>query len=284
MTNKLQNKKVWLTIDTDDLNHHPSKYGHPKRTKNNTLKSFNTEPSSKLIISMEKFREWFFQDPSKRSVTLFVIAEQLESKIFSEWLTKLLLDSENENGEILVGCHSYRHKCWSAWGEEYKNEFKEDLIMACSKISSVVGDSWRPWFRAPGGYIAPWMAKVLKECNIELDTSINPVSLLIRKTGKSKNKKWNGWQNNFLSMQMEEIVEREWFTSKLLGIKIPCCGPALHLPFIRYFSNKAWSNLLNSYHLATENQIMDLEEEVITLYWHLLDYSRNNGNWNPPFL
>ena len=281
-----KSKFVWLTIDTDDINHHPRRYGHPKRTKNKikNLKEWN--PSPRLAISMLKFNEWYFNNTIKHSVTLFVIAEQLESKIFRDWLLELLSASKKGNGEINVGCHGLKHKCWSAWGEDYEEEFKRDLKIACSKISSIVGEFWRPWFRAPGGYIAPWMVKIIKECNLELDTSINPTKLLNRKSGKSniRNRKWNGWDSVLQSIEEEGIIEREWFTSKFFGIKVPCCGPALHIPFLRKISNRAWYNLLKSYTLASEKEITNLEDDVVTLYWHLLDYSRKNGNWRPPYL
>jgi len=277
---------IWLTIDTDDIDHHPTKFGHPNRTKNHIQISRKWEPSTKLLISMNKFRDWYFQDPNGRSMTLFVIAEQLDSKVFRDWLRELLADSRQGNGQLLVGCHGLNHKCWSAWGEDEHN-FKEDLLVACSKISSVVGAHWRPWFRAPGGYIAPWMAKILKECNIEVDTSINNSSLLIRKSGRSTNgtrKKWNGWETVSNAMSREGITEREWLTSKIIGIDLPACGPALHIPLLKYFSKKSWNKTIKFHKIASENEITDPEKKVFTLYWHLLDYSRKNGKWKPPYL
>ena len=286
MVNSLQSKLIWLTIDTDDIDHHPTNFGHPKRTKHHIQTSKMWEPSTKFVTSMNKFRDWYFQDPEGRSVTLFVIAEQLNSKVFRDWLDELLSDSRKENGELWVGCHGLSHKCWSAWGED-KHNFKEDLLVACSKISSVVGVHWRPWFRAPGGYIAPWMAKILKDCNIEVDTSINPSSLLIRKSGKSSKrnkKKWNGWDTVSNAMSKEGITEREWLTSKICGIEMPACGPALHIPLLKYFSKRVWYNTIKSHEIASENAIINSEKEVFTLYWHLLDYSRDNGKWKPPYL
>ena len=286
MVAQLNSRVVWLTIDTDDIHHHPSNFGHPKRTKKKSIKQEKWEPSAKFVISMNKFRDWYFQNPKKRSVTLFIIAEQLESKIFRDWLEELLSDSRKADGEIWVGCHGLSHKCWSAWGED-KSNFKEDLMIACSKISSVVDIHWKPWFRAPGGYIAPWMAKILKDCNIEVDTSINPSLLLIRKSGRTFNgskKKWNGWSTVSKAILEEGIIEREWLTSKILGIKMPACGPALHIPLLRYFSKKVWLDTIKSHKIAQENEIINSEKEVTTLYWHLLDYSRNNGKWKPPYL
>ena len=51
-------------------------------------------------------------------------------------------------------------------------------------IKEFAETSWRPWFRAPGGYIAPWMAEILKLEKFELDSSINPTKFLSIKSGK----------------------------------------------------------------------------------------------------
>ena len=54
------------------------------------------------------------------------------------------------------------------------------LVEADSRLHDFAGDAWRPWFRAPAGYIAPWMAPVIVKAGFELNSSVNP-SWLVRK-------------------------------------------------------------------------------------------------------
>ena len=34
--------------------------------------------------------------------------------------------------------------------------------------------------------------------------------------------------------------------------------------------------------LASEDEILNSEFKITTVYWHLLDFNKKNGNWLPP--
>ena len=150
---------IWLTIDTDDVFHHPKFQGHPKRSKS---KNKETSISDDLKLSFSQFEKWHLCNLSM-PITFFVIGEQLECNVFKSLLVNLLSNSKKMGGKITIGCHGYTHTCWSAFTPNPAG-FKKDLMKAKMIIKKSVGDFWRSWFRAPGGYIAPWMAEILKNC------------------------------------------------------------------------------------------------------------------------
>ena len=88
-------------------------------------------------------------------------------------------------------------------------------------ISDFAGNSWRPRFRAPAGYIAKWMAAPLAAAGFNLDSSINP--------SRWVNRKMEGdWMSVKQAIEGIGIIEVPWLTS-VIG---PACGPALSLfPF-----------------------------------------------------
>ena len=75
---------TWLTVDCDDIRHIPKHHGHPTRTKspiqsNSFISRFHT--------GMEGFETWL--SSHDKPVTLFVIADSLESQEFRDWLSDL---------------------------------------------------------------------------------------------------------------------------------------------------------------------------------------------------
>ena len=75
---------VWLTVDSDDIRHIPTSQGHPTRSKG--VPHEGTSPE--MATAMKYFREWL--DKTQVSLTIFVIADQLDDSQFSEWLRELL--------------------------------------------------------------------------------------------------------------------------------------------------------------------------------------------------
>lgn len=249
---------AWLSVDTDDLIHFPSQRGHPHRSSE-PMPSWRTEgyrASQKLLDATDRFIAWAREGSP---VTIFLIAEQLDCPNFIQRMDTLLTFPN-----IFIACHGWGHRCWSAWSEDVVG-FSEMLTYSRDRISSYAGSSWRPWFRAPGGYIAAWMAGPLAAAGFRLDSSVNPSRWVNRKMGGD----WSKVQN---SMLQSGIIERPWLTTRF-G---PACGPALHLFPFSLFAKGAWKR--NSISISDNPE----NEEVIALYWHLLDHGRASGRWQPP--
>ena len=267
----------WLSVDTDDRIHLPRNRGHPKRSAHPSP-HWRTEglPSSEALLKgMDRFAEWRLS--SGHPVTLFVIAEQLDCPDFRS----RLLDFSQQPG-ITISCHGWSHRCWSAWPAD-PEEFTTMLKEAKERIESVAGDSWRPWFRAPGGYVAPWMAAPLADAGFTLDSSVNPTPMLLRKSGvDSERNRSNGWQSVLDAMRIEGVVERPWLTVRAgIGPRLPGCGPALHIPGLATLARRAWrrTSLTPS---AEDRTMTNPNRPVTVLYWHLLDHARRDGEWTPP--
>ena len=268
---------VWLTIDTDDIFHHPKFQGHPTRSRKNAKEN----STSKIMkYSIEQFEKWHLKN-IKWPITIFVIGEQLECSVFKSLLNKLLKKSQTNGGKITIGCHGYSHRCWSAFNPD-KQMFEKEIIKGIKIIKNFAGDLWRPWFRSPGGYVAPWMAEILKKMGFVLDSSINPTKFLSMKSGKSnKITRYNGWNSVHEAMREVNIIERPWLT---IGYPaLPACGPALHIPILKYFAKTKWKKITNG-KIANEEEILNSKISINTVYWHLLDHSKNNGNWMPPIM
>ena len=154
--------------------------------------------------------------------------------------------------------------------------------MAKKIIKKFAGEFWRPWFRAPGGYVAPWMARILKDEGFILDSSINPTKFLSMKSGKSEKKLgYNGWSSVDLAMKNEGIIERPWLTTFFPAL--PACGPALHIPILKNIASVTWKKFSKG-NFASEKQIQNPKINITTVYWHLLDYSKKGGSWIPPLI
>ena len=258
---------TWLTIDCDDIRHVPKNQGHPTRSNSKTV------DSSKLLSEqfrngMNGFDKWM--ETHQFPVTLFIIADMFESDEFSKWMGSNITKFGDR---ITVGCHGLTHRSWSAWPEDVSG-FSKALNRASEIIQQNVGDNWRPWFRAPGGYIAPWMAKVIAQSGFTVDTSINPSWVVKKKSGKG-----NNWGHVRDSIKQNGIVEREWLNKWGL----PVNGPALSLFPLSIIAKIAWKKIppvlsIQQSSVAPEDSAINLT----TVYWHILDHSRKNGSWGPP--
>jgi len=118
------------------------------------------------------------------------------------------------------------------------------------------------------------MAGVLAKHGYRVDTSVNPSWLVKKKAGKG-----NSWADVNAAMASSKVVERAWFTR----FSLPVNGPALTLFPLSIVAKGAWKRappvlVANEVVNAVEDDGVDL----ITLYWHVLDHSKNNGKWQPP--
>lgn len=258
---------TWLTIDCDDIRHVPKVQGHPTRSNSKTPSS--TEKLSRQFISgMNGFENWM--DKHLSPVTLFIIADMFESKEFSKWVDSIIT---KYGDRITIGCHGLTHRSWSAWSEDSAG-FSIALEKATEIIIQHVGKNWRPWFRAPGGYIAPWMAKVIAQHGYTVDSSINPSWIVKKKSGKG-----NNWKKVREAIIDSQIIEREWLNKWGL----PVNGPALSLFPLSIIAKTAWRQIppilsVKQALTAPENPSFN----ITTIYWHILDHGRKNGNWSPP--
>jgi len=260
-------ERTWLTIDCDDFRHVPANQGHPTRSRGHSKHSTN-DLSEQFIAGMAGFENWM--KSHNHPVTLFVIADLFESVHFTEWICSILTHFSNR---ITIGCHGLSHRSWSAWPED-SDGFKQALLTSSEIIKQKAGAHWRPWFRAPGGYIAPWMARVIADCDFTVDSSINPSWLVKRKAGKG-----NNWQEVRDSIADSKLIEREWLNKWGLPIN----GPALSLFPLSIISKMAWKKLPS---ILSIEQALDAPNNpdftLSTVYWHLLDHGRQKGTWTPP--
>ncbi len=261
-----QQGKIWLSLDTDDLSHHPRVYGHPKRSRRNSPQVYKM--SEKLAKSWQGFFHWRENRGKGLPVTLFVISEQLEDVDFAKNLKQLLQHDET----ITIGCHGNKHRCWSAWPED-RAGFANELSFSIEKISAFAGEKFRPWFRAPGGYIAPWMIEVLSEHGITLDSSGSVTKVSDRKVGLK-----SGFESVRDTAWKKGVVERFWYSC----FGIPMTGPALRIPLLKRLAKQQWMKVTKNSKCVSENALLTPSYMVNSLYWHLLDHAGKNGNWRPP--
>ena len=201
------------------------------------------------------------------AVTIFIIADQCESKEFVSTIQNL----ESEFGRrITIGCHGLTHRSWSEWPEDSKR-FSEDVEQATSLLKKHFPDSFRPWFRSPAGYVSDWMAPLLSQQGYTVDTSVNPSWLVRKKASPSRVKVLE-------SMESHGILERHWKTR----FSLPTCGPAQHIMGLRWNARQAWKGLEKPLLVDDFHYIEDSESELTTIYWHILDHARNDGGWTPP--
>ena len=146
------------------------------------------------------------------------------------------------------------------------------LQTSTALLRTHAGPAFRPYFRAPNGYIAPWMAPVLAEAGYVVDTSVNPSWLVKSKAGGST------WKSVAEAMEEAGVTERPWLTHRTL----PVNGPALFKFPLSLNAKPAWKRappLLTNDQLA---QVEDPKQTITTLYCHVLDFARNDGTWQPP--
>ena len=202
------------------------------------------------------------------AVTLFVITDHFEDPAFQPLLSASL---ETYEGRLTVGCHGHSHRSWSAWGEDQQG-FNAMLDRSTRLLHQYAEKAARPWFRAPAGYIAGWMAKVLVDHGYTVDSSVNPSWVVQKKTNGEP------WNNVTEAMASAGIVERPWNTS----LTLPVNGPALFRFPLSFIARRAWRRLPPPLKTNDIDWIADGNHEVVTAYVHVLDFARNDGSWTPP--
>jgi hypothetical protein len=116
------------------------------------------------------------------------------------------------------------------------------------------------------------MADVLFEQGYRVDTSVNPSWLVKAKAGGA------AWSDVGKAMSEAGLVERAWLTH----LTLPVNGPALFRFPLSLIARGAWKKtppLLKAAHLA---EVEDPHAPITTVYCHVLDFARDNGNWTPP--
>jgi len=254
----------WLTIDSDDLRHLPIYQGHPTRSKN-TYSGNKDELSREFRLGWTGFVNWMHTHDM--GITLFVITDLFESEEFCMFISQLLTDFSDR---ITFGCHGHTHRSWSAWPRDDQG-FSTMLETSESILTTKVGSHYRRFFRAPNGYIAPWMASILSRHGFLVDSSINPSWLVKKKSASS-------WKKVRKAMLEHGIVEREWLTS----FGLPCNGPALFRFPLAMNSKRAWKKAPSVLKSIELEKVVNEQEHIVTLYCHILDFARKNGTWVPP--
>ena len=257
---------TWFTLDTDDLRHLPKHQGHPTRS----TVPFDG-PIDRLSPTFRTgwagFLNWM--NEHECLVTVFIITDLLEHNEFQSMLKSAL---ERFGSRLTVGCHGHTHRSWSAWGEDTAG-FSAMLSTSTALLKQHAGDAFRPYFRAPNGYIAPWMAPVLAEHGYTVDSSVNP-SWLVKK--KAAGATWDAVTH---AMRQANVMERPWLTRWGL----PVNGPALFRRPLSLLSRRAWRNLPDLLTVELEETVEREDVELTTVYCHILDFARQNGMWVPPF-
>ena len=258
-------KRTWLTVDTDDRHHRPSVQGHPTRSTSPEGREVNRTPSEGWLTACSALGSWI--DRRAVPLTLFVIADQLDNDASRRALVTLA-----DRPGVTIGCHGLHHRAWGAWPEDEAG-LRTALDASMKRLSEAFGARVRPWFRAPSGYVAPWMAKVLAEAGMTVDSSMNPSLLVRRKAGPRRS--WAAVQE---AMRASGLVERPWLVRRGL----PTCGPALHLPLLRTNARRAWRGLPEVLKADEVDRVADEGLALTTVYWHLDDHARKEGTWSPP--
>ena len=258
-------QRTWLTVDFDDLRHVPSAQGHPTRSRPSAL---NKVLSDTYRVAMKGFESWLAD--TTHPTTLFVIADLFESDEFGKWFDRVL---KKHGQRLTVGCHGLTHRSWSAWPED-KSGFSSALKQATAILSKRAPDHFRHWFRAPAGYIAPWMAEVLAQERYVVDSSVNPSWVVAKKAGKG-----NSWSDVMRAMRAHNVIERPWATR--LGL--PANGPALTMFPLSLLAKGLWKNAPTILSVDEVDEVIpNRAQPIVTLYWHVLDHARNDGAWLPP--
>ena len=254
--------RTWCTVDTDDLRHVPSHQGHPTRSKEEEALP---DYSQRLQEGFRGFKQWM--ESNEVAVTVFVIADQCANSEFVSTVQDLVTTFGER---ITIGCHGLTHRSWSAWSKDTER-FSRDLEQATTILKKHFPDSFRPWFRAPAGYISDWMAPILSQQAYTVDTSVNPSWLVRKKTSPSR-------AMVIESMASNGILERQWKTR----LSLPTCGPAQHIMGLRWNARQAWKGLPKPLGIEDLHCVEHSEHELTTIYWHILDHTRKNQQWFPP--
>jgi hypothetical protein len=256
---------TWFTVDSDDLRHLPKHQGHPTRSRT-AYEGPVLEPSEDFVQGWKGLMGWM--DAHEGAVTLFVITDLLESEAFPSMLSDALTRFPQR---LTVGCHGHTHRSWSAWGEDVDG-FSAMLERSTALLKQHAGDAFRPYFRAPNGYVAPWMGDVLARHGYRVDSSVNPSWLVRNKAAGHR------WSSVASAMKRAGVVERAWLTRWTL----PVNGPALVRPPLSILARRAWKKAPKPMSANGMHGVDDPRVELTTVYCHVLDFARKNGTWVPP--
>lgn len=256
---------TWFTVDSDDVRHLPKHQGHPTRSRA-AYEGPALEPSEAFVQGWKGLMAWM--DTHEAAVTVFVITDLLESEAFPLLLREALARFPQR---LTVGCHGHTHRSWSAWGEDVDG-FSAMLNRSTALLKQHAGEAFRPYFRAPNGYVAPWMGEVLARHGYRVDSSVNP-SWLVRKKAAG-----HSWSSVASAMKSAGVIERPWLTRWTL----PVNGPALFRFPLSVLSARAWKNVPPLLKPSELHAIEQSGVDVTTVYCHVLDFARNKGKWIPP--
>ncbi len=256
---------TWMTLDTDDLRHLPTHQGHPTRSKT-PFEGSQNQLSKPFIDGWNRFLEWM--ESHDGFVTLFVISDLLEEDEFPTLLAGAL---ERFPQQITVGCHGHTHRSWSAWGEDVTG-FQTMLDQSTALLKTHAGAAFRPYFRAPNGYIAPWMAPILAKAGYVVDSSVNPSWLVRSKSGGK------GWRAVESAMADAGVVERSWLTQ----FTLPVNGPALFRFPLSMNARRAWRRVPPLLRPEQHSVVERADVPLTTVYCHVLDFARHQASWSPP--
>lgn len=221
--------------------------------------------SQQYLEGLEGCLHWL--ESNEIHVTFFIVTDLFEHPAFCDWMQRLILRCPNK---VTFGCHGHTHRSWSAWPKDEEG-FSAMLSRSLPLLKERTESLFRPFFRAPNGYIAPWMAPILAQHDITLDSSINPSWVV-------KNKSAGGWKQVRRAMQEAQVLEREWATS----LSVPINGPALFRWPLSILSRRIWNRASNFIGPDEHHLISDSSIQIRTLYCHILDFGRMNGMWQPP--
>jgi hypothetical protein len=107
-----------------------------------------------------------------------------------------------------------------------------------------------------------------------VDSSVNPSWLVRKKAGKG-----NSWADVNDAMAQHGVLERPWATR----FSLPVNGPALTKFPLSVIARGVWKkapSVLTGSEL--DAAVPDSTQPLVTLYWHVLDHSRNKETWAPP--
>ena len=259
--------RTWLTVDTDDAHHRPWRQGHPTRSKDPDGQRTARQPSDAWIEAIGRFGDWVQQ--TGHAVTVFVIQDQLDQP----HARKALLDLAARGGPLLTfASHGTSHRAWGAWPEDPAG-LAAAVERSFAANAEAFGEQARPWFRAPSGYVAPWMADALAHAGVTVDSSVNPSRLVRRKAGPTRR-----WSDVMDAMSRANVVERSWHLHR----GWPVCGPALHLPGLAGRARRAWQKRPPVRDATEGKSAVEGRDDVTTVYWHMTDLVRRKGRWEPP--
>lgn len=258
--------KVWLSVDTDDYDLLPSIQGHSTRSPDKIIDMGNYQASDDLISGFKAMSKWM--ESNDHPITIFVIAGQLNCSKFKQSLRSLIVRFPDR---ITLGNHGYNHRSWSSFGPDLEG-FSRMLEKSESIMLDFDEGRFRKWFRAPSGYIDEWMIKPLVEAGYSVDSSVNPSLLMNYKYGKSN------YKSLLQTIADSGMKERKWKTR--LGL--PVCGPALFKFPLRWNAKRGWNRCGEILSKEDVDEIVEGSNEIETIYWHILDFSRKSSTWIPP--